>query len=167
MRATFTVLLVLVALLTTSCTPAFSVRLYNRSGHDIVVGWKSPYEKLLPHGKDKIVGSARDYIGDPPIVVRNENSIITYTSMRDLWDLPEEAMRSMSFPAAGGSRECCLEYGSDDRIYALNSKTLSRMDPQPLGFPIQPSQKKKAPNQRLQTMRFTVPMNAIAQGPHV
>ena len=158
MRSTITVLLVLVTLVTTSCTPAFSVRLYNRSDHDIAVAWKSHYETVLPHGKDKIVGSARDYESATSVVVKSKNSIITYTRVRNLWDLPKEAMRNMSFPAAAGSRECCLEYGSDHGIYILNAKTLARMNPQPFGFPIQPSNKE--PNQALQTISRTVPVAA-------
>jgi hypothetical protein len=154
MRSTITVLLVLVTLVTTSCTPAFSVRLYNRSDHDIAVAWKSHYETVLPHGKDKIVGSARDYESATSVVVISNDSIITYTGVRNLWDLPKEAMRNMSFPAAAGSHECCLEYGYDDGIYILNVKTLARLNPQPPGFPILPSNKE--PNQSLQTTTITV-----------
>ena len=132
--------LVLVVAFASSCTPAFSVRLYNRTGHDVTVKWKDSYLAELTTGKDKIVGSAHDWDAKNLVSVTS-GVVVTEYRIPDLWDLPKEAMRAMRFPAAGGSRECCLELGVDYVVYALHAETLQRLYQQPSGFPIAPLEK--------------------------
>jgi len=146
MRATVPVTLGLIGLLLSSCTPAFSVRLFNRSAHDIVVFWKSgSYAVTVAAGKDKIVGSVYDSGSVNPVVVKSIGTEIQFERIGDLWALPAVAIRAMRL-AAAGSRECCVEYGADGRIFVLHATTLQRLDPQPAGFPLVGSRAKDGPN---------------------
>jgi hypothetical protein len=138
--------LIFVAVVATSCTPLFSLRLFNRSFGDIVVKGKDSYEVVLPKAKDKIVGSARDWHSTDTVSVKTAQISLTYAGVRGLWDLPRQAIRPMRFPAAGGSRECCLEFAEDHWVYVLNAKSLQRIEPQPVGFPIPPSEVIKEAN---------------------
>jgi hypothetical protein len=156
MRFRLALSLILVTAAVSSCTPAFSVRLYNRSAGDIVVKWKDSHEVVVPKAKDQIVGSAYDWDGKSIVTVKTDQTSLTYDRIRGFWDLPREAMRTMPFPAAGGSRECCLEFGGDYRVYVLHSKSLQRLNPQPVGFPITPTEVKKTPNQAPEPTPTTV-----------
>ncbi len=131
--------------LLSSCTPAFSVRLYNRSGRDILVEWKDARAMSLRAEKSAIVGSAHDWSAKNIVSLDFGDAVASYR-VPELWNLPKEAMRPMRFPAAAGSRECCLEIGADFIVYAVHAKTLQRLSPQPSGFPIAPRELKKTPN---------------------
>jgi len=141
--------LALCATLFSSCTPAFSVRLYNRSGRDVFVKRKDLRDIVLPEGKNAIVGSIHDWNGRNVVSLVFGDTVARY-KVPELWGLPREAVRPMRFPAAAGSRECCLEVGEDFAIYAVHAKTLKRLLPQPAGFPIPPEELKTEPNQALQ-----------------
>jgi hypothetical protein len=146
MRVRLLISLIFAAALLSSCTPAFSVRLFNRSGRDILVEWKDSRATSLRSEKDAIVGSAHDWSAKKTVSLDFGDVVASYR-IAELWDLPREAMRQMRFPAAAGSRECCLEVGADFTVYALYAKTLQRLSPQPAGFPIAPLEVKKKPNQ--------------------
>lgn len=145
MRFRLLLTLVVAAALLSSCTPAFSVRLYNRSGRDILLEWKDARPMSLGTGKDAIVGSAHDWSAKNVVSLDFSDAVALYR-IPELWDLPKEAMRPMRFPAAAGSRECCLEVCGDFTVYAVHAKTLQRLSPQPAGFPITPRELKKEPN---------------------
>jgi len=110
-----------------------------------MVEWKDARAMSLRAEKDTIVGSAHDWSAENVVSLDFGDAVALYR-VPELWDLPRESMRSMRFPAAAGSRECCLEIGGDFAVYAMNAKTLQRLSPQPAGFPIAPRELKKKPN---------------------
>lgn len=116
-----------------SCTPAFTIRLFNRSGRDVIVTWDNDFKVRIRNGKDKTVASVSEYGPTIVVAVRDKDIGAEFAWTMEQSSLPKDAIRGR------GALELCLEYGVDRTIYALDRVTLTRLNPQPDGFPVRPT----------------------------
>lgn len=115
------------------------VRLWNRSGREIGAFWHDQHRTAIRDGHDAVIGHVT---GNPDatysISVQDWASFVAYD------DIPASIFSGAATrPAPSGEgTEFCLEFGPDQSIFALDGKTLRRLQPQPDGFPLHPSELK-------------------------